>query len=196
MRTRPVVTAAAILILATAQPAVAADEYVFDPNHTEIRFSWDHLGFSTTSAHFREYSGTLMLEEEDIPNSRIEVMIDTTSIDTGRPDFTEHLRSEDFFHVEEYPQARFVSTDIAARGDDRYTVEGELTLHGVTREVALDMAINRIGESPVTEARTVGFNAETTVSRGEFDMGMYTPAVSDAVDIRISAEMSRRADLD
>lgn len=196
MRLRESLTITALIAVMAPGTALGAEKYVFDPNHTEIRYSWEHFGFSTTSAYFRDFDGTLMFDQDDITASRVEVTIDTTSISTGRDDFTEHLLSEDFFHVDEYPEARFVSTAIHPAGDDRYTVEGELTIRGITRDVELDVTINRIGESPATGAHTIGFNAETQVRRSEFDLGMYTPAVGDEVTIRISSEMPREADLD
>ncbi len=188
-------TVLALGLVATT-PAIAAERHVFDPDHTEIRFSWDHMGFSTTSAYFRDFDGALLYDEDEPTNSEIDVTIDIAGIDTGRAEFTEHLLSDDFFDVDTYPDARFVSREIHDQGDDRYAVDGELTLHGTTRDVTLDVTINRIGENPISEARTIGFDATTTVSRSAFGMGMYTPMVGDDVTITISAEMPRAADLD
>jgi polyisoprenoid-binding protein YceI len=191
---------ALLCILATcvtlAPAALAAETYVFDQDHTEVRFSWDHLGFSTTSAYFRDMTGTLRFDEDDPAASEVDVTIDAHSIDTGRAEFTEHLRSDDFFHVEEYPEVHFTSTEIHADGDDQYRVDGELTIRGITRDVTLDVTINRIGDNPVSGARTIGFNAETQVMRSDFDLDMYVPAVGDEVTIHISSEMPREADLD
>jgi len=182
--------------LTVASTAIAAEEYVFDRDHTEIRFSWDHLGFSTTSAYFRDMTGTLHFDEDDPGASEVDVTIDAHSVDTGRADFTEHLRSDDFFHVEEYPELRFTSTGIRADGDDRYRVDGELTIKGITHDVTLDVTINQIADNPVSGARTIGFDAETEVLRSDFDLDMYVPAVGDEVTIHISSEMPREADLD
>lgn len=185
----------ALGLMATT-PALAAERHVFDPDHTEIRFSWDHMGFSTTSAYFREVEGTLLFDEDEPAASEIDVAIAIDGIDTGRSDFTEHLLSDDFFDVDNHPEARFVSREIRDQGDDRYAVDGELTLHGNTRDVTLDVTINRVGENPVSEARTIGLDATTTVSRSAFGMDKYTPMVGDDVTIDISAEMPRAADLD
>lgn len=179
-----------------SQPALGADEYVFDTSHTEISFEWDHFGFSTTRGHFDEFDGSLLLDESDIPASRVEVAIDTTSLDTNHADRDEHLRSDDFFHTSEHPQATFTSTAITETGENRYEVTGDLTLHGKTQPVTLDATINKIAEHPVTEARTLGFDATTTLERSAFGMGKYTPAVSDEVVVHISAEMPRKADLE
>ncbi|MDZ7748489.1 MAG: YceI family protein [Halofilum sp. (in: g-proteobacteria)] len=188
-------SASAALIM-IAQPALAAEAYVFDPAHSNIHFEWSHFGFSTSSAEFEEFSGTLMLEENEIPASEVSVTIDMSSVDSGFETFNDDLTDRvEWFNVEQYPQAVFESTGIVQVGDGRYEVTGELTLKDVTREVVLDTTINRIAEHPVSKARTIGFDATTTVSRTAFDMGRYAPAIGDEVTIRISAEMQRRSDL-
>jgi polyisoprenoid-binding protein YceI len=190
------------LVLATAallvaQPALAAEKYVFDKGHTNIHFEWTHFGFSTTSAEFEDFSGTLMLEEDNIPASEISVTIDMSSVDSGYDTFNSHLKDKsEWFNVAEHPEATFESTNIEKVGDNRYEVAGDLTLKGVTREVTLDTTINKIAEHPVTGARTVGFDATTTVKRSAYNMGKYAPSVSDEVTIEISSEMQRASDLD
>ena len=189
-------TTAVFAALAFAQPALAAETYVFDKAHTNIQFSWDHFGFSTTSAEFEEFSGKLQFDPEDRANSSIEVTIDLDSVDSGFDTFNGHLTEKsEWFNTDEYPEATFTSTDIEALGEDRLRVTGDLTLKGVTKEVTLETTINKIGEHPVTNAKTIGFDATTTVSRSAFDMGNYAPSVGDEVTIRISSEMQRESDL-
>ncbi len=189
-------TTAALAALALAQPALAAETYVFDKGHTDIQFSWDHFGFSTTSAEFEEFSGELRFDPEDRANSSIDVTIDVGSVDSGFATFNEHLTEKpEWFDTDQYPKATFTSTKIKALGNDRLRVTGDLTLKGVTREVTLDTTINKIGQHPVTEARTIGFDATTTVNRSAFDMGKYAPNVGDEVTISISSEMQRESDL-
>jgi len=189
-------TTAVFAALAFAQPALAAETYVFDKAHTNIQFSWDHFGFSTTSAEFEEFSGKLQFDPEDRANSSIEVTIDLDSVDSGFDTFNGHLTEKsEWFNTDEYPEATFTSTDIEALGEDRLRVTGDLTLKGVTKEVTLETTINKIGEHPVTNAKTIGFDATTTVSRSAFDMGNYAPSVGDEVTISISSEMQRESDL-
>lgn len=183
--------------LLVAQPALAAEKYVFDKGHTNIHFEWSHFGFSTTSAEFENFSGTLMLEEDDIAASEVSVTIDMSSVDSGYDTFNQHLTEKsEWFDVAEHPEATFDSTSIEQVGDSRYEVTGDLMLKGVTREVTLDTTINKIAQHPVTGARTVGFDATTTVERSAFNMGKYAPSVSDEVVIEISSEMQRASDLD
>lgn len=187
---------AAVSALVIAQPALAAELYVFDKAHTDIQFEWSHFGFSTTSAEFEEFSGELMLDEDDMTQSTVSVTIDMSSVDSGYDTFNGHLRNKsEWFDVDEYPEATFESTSVEAVGDNEYEVTGDLTLKGITREVTLDTTVNKIGKHPVTKARTIGFDAHTTVKRSNFEMGKYAPAVSDKVTIRISSEMQRNSDL-
>ena len=189
-------TTAVFAALAFAQPALAAETYVFDKAHTNIQFSWDHFGFSTTSAGFEEFSGELQFDPEDRANSSIEVTIDLDSVDSGFDTFNEHLTEKpEWFNTDEYPEATFTSTGIEALGEDRLRVTGDLTLKGVTKEITLETTINKIGKHPVSNAKTIGFDATTTVSRSAFDMGNYAPSVGDEVTISISSEMQRESDL-
>lgn len=193
---RTLSTTVAFAALALAQPALAAETYVFDKGHTNIQFSWDHFGFSTTSAEFEEFSGELRFDPDDHANSAIDVTIDVDSVDSGFDTFNEHLTEKpEWFNTDEYPEATFTSTGIEALGDDRMRVTGDLTLKGVTKEVTLETTINKIGQHPVTNAKTIGFDATTTVSRSAFDMGKYAPNVGDEVTISISSEMQRESDL-
>ena len=187
---------AAVAAVTLAQPALAAEAYVFDPAHSNVQFSWDHFGFSTTSAEFEEFSGTLMYDEENPTASSIDVTIDLASVDSGFETFNGHLRNKaEWFDTDRYPTATFESTDIEAVGDDRYQVTGDLTMKGTTREVTLDTVINKIGQHPISKARTIGLDATTTVERSAFNMGKYAPSVGDEVAISISAEMQRKSDL-
>jgi len=179
-----------------AQPALAADSYVFDNNHTEVQFQWTHFGFSTTSAQFRDVSGTLMFDENDVTKSSIDVTLNVQSLWTGREYFTAHLLSADFFNWLEYKTASFESTEVTkASGSDHFKVTGDLTIHGITKQTTFDVRINKVAQSPVSKAKTVGFEANTTVSRKAYGMGKYVPAVSDDVKITIRSEMNRKADV-
>lgn len=189
-------TTVALAAVALAQPALATETYVFDKAHTDIQFSWDHFGFSTTSAEFEEFSGELRFDTEDRAKSSVDVTIDLDSVDSGYDTFNEHLTEKpEWFDTEQYPEATFTSTKIESAGDNRLRVTGDLTLKGVTKEVTLETTINKIGQHPVTEAKTIGFDATTTVSRSAFDMGKYAPSVGDEVTISISSEMQRESDL-
>lgn len=193
---RVLTIAIASLGLVAAQPLFAAEAYTFDNNHTEVEFEWTHFGFSTTSADFRDVSGTLNFDEDDVTNSSVEVTIRIESLVTGREYFTAHLLSADFFDWVNHQTATFESTNVKkASGSGHYKVTGDLTIKGVTKETTFDVHINKVGTRPGSDARTVGFDATATVSRSAFDLGKFAPAVGDDVTIDISSEMKRQADM-
>ena len=97
-----------LLVLHRAlMPSLSRRTYQFDKGHTQIRISWNHLGLSEQSALFREYEGTVTFDRVDVSNSAVNVTIDPASVDTGVPDFDDHLKSSDFFHVEEHQEVTF-----------------------------------------------------------------------------------------
>ena len=117
-----------------------------DPTHTHVDFSVRHMGFSTVRGRFREFSG-FMEADENLKPQRLEVTIQTNSIDTGVDDRDNHLRSADFFDVENYPQITFKSTNIEDKGGHKYAVTGDLDMHGVTKPVTFDIE----GAEPITD---------------------------------------------
>ena len=182
-------TAAAVLAL-SASPALAADEFAFDHSHTHVLFFVDHLGFSTTQGEFLEFDGTLMLDTEAPENSSVTVSIATDSIDTGYADRDEHLRSGDFFNVEEYPEMTFASTGVTVTGENSAEVAGDLTILGVTQPVTLDVTLNGLGAHPFNGSTVAGFSATTTIGRSDFGMDFGVPAIGDEIEIRIETEAS------
>jgi polyisoprenoid-binding protein YceI len=188
---------AASLLAAAAMPAVAAENYQFDKAHTEIRFSWNHAGLTTQSAEFESVDGQVVIDRDDIANSAVEVTIDPASIETGFDAFNEHLRSADFFDVEAHDEIRFVTTSVEQVGTERAMIEGELTIKGITHPVTLDATLTFDGMHPLGEfmdqydAYYTGFEATGTVLRSRWDLGMFAPLVSDAVDLTIRTELRR-----
>jgi polyisoprenoid-binding protein YceI len=178
---------AALLILGSST-ALAADRYTFEPTHSQINFSYTHLGLSTQTQQLRTVSGELLLDTEDMSKSSVSVTIDMNSIDTGVAKFDEHIKSVDFFDTAQFPEATFKSTEVAKAGENQLKVTGDLTLHGVTRPVVLDVKVNKIGEHPMAKKPAAGFNATTTVLRSDFGLGGYVPAVGDEVKISIASE--------
>ncbi len=154
---------------AQTQTAAGTQTWQLDPAHSQVEFGVRHMMISTVKGHFPEVEGTIHLDEKDPAESSVEVSIDTASIDTRNEDRDNHLRSEDFFHVEKHPEIRFVSSAIEARGEDRYEVRGDLTIRGESREVVLD--VERLGEGvdPWGNQR-FGFRGETRINRKDFGL--------------------------
>lgn len=109
-----------------------------DTTHTHVDFSVRHMGFSTVRGRFREFSGFLETDENNRPQ-RLEVTIETASIDTGVADRDNHLRSADFFDAETHPQITFKSTSVEDRGGNRYSITGDLDMHGVRKPVTFEV---------------------------------------------------------
>ena len=128
---------------------------------------------------------------DDPANSRIEVTIETASVDTFFAKRDEHLRSADFFNVAEHPTMTFKSTKVERTGENTARMVGDLTLLGVTKPVALDVTLNAFKENPINNKMTAGFTATGSIKRSEFGMKAYVPAVGDTVALRIDMEMQK-----
>lgn len=174
--------------LPLAGPAMAADTYTLDPNHTNVFWQANHLGFSNPSGKFGDVTGTLTLDEAKPENSKVDVLIKPAVMVTGIAKFDDHLKSKDFFNVDKFPTATFKSTKVERIGDDAAKVTGDLTLLGVTKPVVLDVKLNKIGDNPMSKIKTAGFSATTTIKRSDFGMDMAIPNVSDEVKITIESE--------
>lgn len=188
---RILLATAAIVMFSLPVTAHAADSYQFDPMHTNINWRANHFGFSSPSGHFAIKEGSVVLDEAAPDKSTVNVTIDTASLATGFDKFDDHLKGEDFLNTDKFPDATFKSTKVEPAKDGKTAkVEGELTLHGVTKPVVLDVTLNKQGDHPMNQKKTVGFSATVTIKRSEFGIDKYTPGVSDEVQISIEAEAS------
>lgn len=183
---------AAALTVAFATPALPAMAepvtYSIDPSHTDVLVSWSHFGFSYPTVRFGDADGSITYDPQDPSASSVEVTLPISGLQTQSAEFNEHLESEDWLHAEQYPQATFRSTSVTATGENALTVEGELTFRGHTRPVTLDVTLNRLAEHPMLNVPAIGFSAETTLSREDFGVGAFAPAVSDEVEVSITVE--------
>ena len=181
---------AATLVLSAgfAAPVFAAPEtYIIDDSHTYPRFSWSHFGLSTQQAKFNRTTGSITIDREALSGS-VEIEIDMTSVNTGYADFDKHIKSEDFFHTDEFPTATFRSTEVIFDGDTPTAVGGELTIKGITRPVTLEITRFAAMNHPMLQRPAIGADATTTILRSDFDAGAFVPAVSDEVRIDIAME--------
>jgi polyisoprenoid-binding protein YceI len=181
--------AATALVMLSGPAFAAAETYNFDPNHTNILWHANHFGFSNPSGHFAIKEGSVTLDEASPANSSVNVTIDVKSLATGIPQFDDHLKAEGFLNADKFPEATFKSTKVeVAEGGQAAKVLGDLTLHGVTKPVTLDVKLNKIGENPMNKKKSAGFSATTTIKRSDFGIDKYVPAVSDELQIGIEAE--------
>jgi polyisoprenoid-binding protein YceI len=188
--------AATVLTVSTSVRAdlseVPSGDYGLDDHHAYISFTYSHIGFSTPHVGFRKFDANLSLDSENPENSSIEVIIDATSVDSRVEEFNGHLRGSNFFDTDNYPQATFKSTDIAANTDGTFAVTGDLTIKGITKSVTLDTTLNKAAMHPMRNVPTVGFSAETQVLRSDFGMDRAVPAIGDEVTIYITVEMPQK----
>jgi polyisoprenoid-binding protein YceI len=177
----------ALLAVATF-PALAAEKYEIDPTHTQVQFTYSHLGFSNITGRFDQVQGDFRFDVADPTQSSVSITIPVQSISTGVDKLDEHLLKADFFDAAQFPTATFTSTGVTAAGEGKLAVAGDLTIHGVTRPVVLDVTINKIGEHPMRKRPAAGFDARATLKRSDFGVGAYVPMVGDEVTLSITVE--------
>jgi len=168
--------------------------YRLDPEHTALLFKIDHLGFSQFVGRFDRVEASLDFDPKRPEASKLTVQVDMASVDVNPPEFAKELQGPDWFDVERFPQARFESREIEVTGENTGIVRGDLTLHGITRPVSLDVTFNGGGDNLITGDYTLGFDAHGTLKRSDFDLGTYAPAVGDEVMLEISVEFGRTDD--
>lgn len=186
---RTLFAAGLALAAATATSAVAAPEkYVLDASHSQILFSYNHLGYSTTWGMFSGFEGEIMFDQEDPAASSVSVSMPVKSMFTGWEKRDAHFMSGDFFDAADDEMVSFTSTGIEVTGDKTALITGDLTLNGVTKSVVLDAVLNAASEHPMAKKPWAGFNATTTLKRTDYDVGNFAPFVSDEVQVQISVE--------
>ena len=192
---QPALVATFLALAANAQADISdvpSGEYGLDDHHAYISFTYSHIGYSTPHIGFRNFDANLTLDSENPQNSEIEVVIDTTSIDSRVDEFNGHLRGSNFFDTDNYPQATFKSTRIEGTGEDTFNVTGDLTIKDVTKSVTLEATLNKAAMHPMRKIPAVGFSAETTIMRSDFGLDRAVPAVGDEVTIYITVEMPKK----
>ncbi|HET9463734.1 MAG TPA: YceI family protein [Thiobacillus sp.] len=179
------------LFTAVAAFAAAAQAapvtYVIDNSHTYPHFSYNHLGFSNQTHKFDKTSGKVVLDRAAKIGS-VDVTIDATSVNTGFALFNEHIQATDYFDTAKHPTITFKSGKMAFRGDEPVSLEGDLTIKGVTRPVTLTVTHFKCQPHPMLKVEACGANATTQVKRSEFNMGKNVPYVSDEVTLTLAIE--------
>jgi polyisoprenoid-binding protein YceI len=177
-----------VLSAAVVAPAFAAPvSYGVEANHTFPRFSYTHLGFTTQQSRFDKTTGTVVYDKEGRTGS-VNITIETNSVSTGSTLFNQHIQAEDFLDTAKYPTVTFKSTKVNFDGDKPVSIEGDLTMKGITKRVTLTVTRFLAAPHPIQKKDTIGADAYTIVKRTDFNMGKYAPAVSDEVRIDIAIE--------
>ena len=167
--------------------AAAPETYVIDNTHTFPRFEYSHFGYSTQVSRFDKTSGKIVLDRAAKSGS-VDVVIDATSVNTGFPVFNSHLQGEDFFDTKKYPTITFKSDKLNFEGDRLASVDGKLSIKGVTKPVRLEVTSFHCMPHPMLKKDACGANAVTKIKRSEFNAGKYAPYVGDEVTLSIPVE--------
>ncbi len=166
----------------------AAMHYSLDTDHTSVIVAWDHFGFSHPTADIPGTKGTIVFDKDHPAQSRVDVTLPITKIDTHVPLLTKEFLGADYFDTAKYPSAVFHSTKVTATGDNKFDVEGNLTLKGITKPVTLHATLNKQGMHPMVKKEAIGFDATASFKRSDFKLDKYVPAVADEVTLTISTE--------
>jgi polyisoprenoid-binding protein YceI len=179
---------ATALFAALAGSAIAAPvTYNVDGSHTFPRFSYSHFGYSTQLSSFKNTTGKVVFDAEAKTGS-VDIAIDTKSVNTGFEDFNGHIQGEDFLDTAKFPTATFKSTKVVFEGDKPKSIEGVLTIKGVSKPATLTVTSFQAMPHPMMKKPALGANAFTTIKRSEFNAGKFAPYVGDEVRIDIAIE--------
>ena len=183
------------LVLASVCAHAAETVYALDPVHTRVMFAVSHAGFSNPMGTVSGTTGTLVFDPDNWASARVEAKIPLDRLDLGDKKWNAAVLDRTFLDVKKHPEATFVSTRIEQVDPTHAKVIGNLTLHGVTREVQLDVVFHQAKRHPMPPfRRTAGFSATGTLSRKAFAITSWPSVVGDAVEIRIEAEGTRSRD--
>jgi polyisoprenoid-binding protein YceI len=193
MKKTPFVPAALLsvaMLLGFTSFASANSTYIIDTAgvHYYAGFQISHLGFSTMHGRFDTLSGTIKYDDAEPTNSQVSVTIKASSINTNMAKRDAHLKSPDFFNVEEFSDITFVSTKLVKTGEKTAKMTGNLTMMGVTRSITLDTTLINIGANPFSKAPTAAWSARGTIKRSDFGSKYGAPAFGDEVTLIIDIE--------
>ena len=161
-----------------------------DPPHSQLAFTVKHLGIADVSGVFNDFDVTVNSSKPDFSDAAFELNAKVASIDTRVEARNNHLKSPDFFDVEKYPTMHFKSTSTKSAGKNKYLVTGDLTLHGVTKQVTMEVVYTGTVENPMSKKQTAGFQVTGVIKRSDFNLGngFPPPMISDEVRIKADGE--------
>lgn len=180
------------LVGALASPAFAAPlTYAVDSTHTFPSFTYNHLGFSQQTHRFLKTTGTVVWDKEGQTGS-VDITIDTKSVDAGSALFSEHIQDTELFDTANFPTITFKSTKIKFAGEDPVSIDGDLTIKGITKPVTLTVTNFKSQINPLVRREAFGANAVTKIKRGDFNVSKGLPFVGNEVTLNIVIEAIRQ----
>ena len=177
--------------LAVTSAIAAPKTFEIDGSHTFPRFSYSHFGYSTQVSRFDNTTGTVVFDA-DAKTGSVDITFDMKSVNTGFADFNGHLQGEDFLDTAKFPKATFKSTKVNFQDGKPASIEGQLTIKGVTKPVTLTVTSFQAMPHPMLKKEAIGANAFTVIKRSEFNAGKYAPYVGDEVRIEVSLEAMQK----
>ena len=194
-------TTVILIVLMLAMFSVKAQEtkWTFDKAHSKIQFDVSHMVIAEISGQFHEYDGTILADEEDFSDLKIDLSIDVKSIDTDEERRDGHLRSPDFFDAENYPKITFKSSSVKAAGNNKYKLTGVLTMHGVSKTVTLDVKYGGTITDPYGNIKA-GFKITGTIDRTDFGLKYNSPLdsgglmIGEKINITCNVELMKMKD--
>ncbi|MFC0686604.1 YceI family protein [Novosphingobium clariflavum] len=189
----PVLAAPAFLSAAApvAPETIEAGSYKVESNHTLTQFAVNHFGFNDFFGTIPGATGSLSLDPKALGNAKLDVSLPVARISTTNATLDSELVSADWFDAATYPTIRFVSQKVERTGARTARITGTVTMHGVSKPLVLDATFGGAGVNPMDKAYTIGFAATGTLKRSDFGVSKYVPAVSDEVQIRITAAFEK-----
>lgn len=187
-------TLLALFILAASISSFAQVIWKSDPMHSKLGFTVTHLGITDVSGAFDKFESTLSYTKKDMSDAVLTLTADVKTINTAVSMRDDHLKSADFFDAAQFPQLLFRSTKITPSGTDTYRITGELTLHGITKPVTLDLIFRGFAKNPAANnAEVAGLQVKGTIKRSDFSIGSKFPApmISEEVWIKADGEFSK-----
>ena len=186
----------AILVALAATAGLAAEPYKVEKTHADLLFDIDHAGFTRKHGSFHNLDATLQYDAQHPEQSHVSVTVQVDSIDTGFTLRDQELKGEKFFDAAKYPVMRFESIRVTPGPNHTLVVEGDLTLHGVTRPLTLHATLNKSAPNPFDRKATLGFSATGSLKRSDFGVSSFVPMIGDEVRIEIEAEFNQKASAD
>ena len=159
-----------------------------DDPHSQLGFTVTHLGIADVSGTFNDIDVTLKSSKPDFSDASFELTAKTASVDTRVEARDNHLKSADFFNVEKYPTLTYKSTAVQKAGKNQFKLTGDLTIHGVTRQVTMDLIYKGTIENPMSKKQTAGFQVTGVIKRSDFNVGPGFPAPMISDEVRIKAD--------
>jgi polyisoprenoid-binding protein YceI len=176
------------------EPNVTTSTWNIDPAHSTAEFKVKHMMITNVKGRFSGITGVLTLDQQDVTRSRVEGSIDAASLDTQTSDRDAHLKSPDFFHVEEHPKLTFVSTRVSPAGDGELAVAGDLTIRGTTRPVVFNVEGPTLPAKDPWGATRIGLSATTKINRKDF--GLTWNAALETGGVLVGDEVTLTLDLE